>query len=703
MNTTCMAHHYQWFYHRLRSMTLSETAFRAGEYVRKKTDRRRMGWQPDVRLDKLPKALLPFDPAQTPEVAFSSKQPVFRHRIDINEPVDWHLDVSTGKRFPMTYANEVDVRSGRSGSAKYVWEINRLLFLPQLAVQYRQSGNGQYKEQFVALNRSWFTANPYLTGVNWYSNIEVNIRLINWFISWNILDASALAQTDPDFRAFVEQEWLPVIYQHCVYSRSNPSRHSSGNNHLIAEYAGLYVAASLWAFPESASWRTYAKAGLEREMQKQHSSSGVNREEAAEYIQFITDFFLIAQVVGLRSGDPFSAAYGTKLRHILGYIAQFLDCQGTFPRYGDEDDGRVLLLDDAHPHNNFQSLLRSGTVLFGDPLFKQRSASAGQAPRFDLKNYVLFGPQGREAFDSFSDDAGLLSSIFYKDEGHFIFRKQEVVGSADLRVASDGLQVSDQGKLQEIYIHADVAPLGYLSIAAHGHADALSFLMHVDGQVFLADPGTYSYQTDPEWRNYFMSTRAHNTVCIDGQNQAYQAGALLWLDHYRPQLLSSRSTAQLDEVVATHDGYKRLHCQHQRTFRFDKTDDTLTVQDVVENYGQQARLVEVLFHLGPDVRVTPLSRNKFALMHPGTDRRVWLTVASALRTEVINGQTQPSPLGWYSDGFYRNQPTATIRAFLTLDPGRTTTLTHRLDVQESVRLHPSVATLLNEQPLLSRQ
>lgn len=657
-----MTHTYTWFYRRLRSMTPAEVLFRAGQYVQKKKDRRRVGWQPAVRLAQLPCPLLPFDPAGTPAVNFSPEQPVFRHTININEPVDWHLDVSSGLRFPTTYAKDIDVRSGRCGSAKYAWEINRLLFGPQLAVQYRQTGDAPYLNRFVDLTRSWIRENLYLTGVNWYSNIEVNIRLINWFVAWNILDASALAEQDADFRAFVENEWVPSIYQHCVFSHANPSRHSSANNHLIAEYSGLYVAARFWDFPESAGWRAEAKAGLEREIQAQHGPNGINREEAAEYIQFITDFFLIPLVVGERAGDSFSADYAGTLKRVLHYVANMLDCRGNFPRYGDEDDGRVLLLDDAHPFNNFQSLLASGAVLFNEPLFKQRSNG------FDLKNYVLFGDAGRRAFDTLLTTHHRLGSVFYPEEGHYIFRKQDAPGLAS--------------EPREIYVHADAAPLGYLSIAAHGHADALSFLMQVDGCAFLADTGTYSYQTDPLWRNYFVGTRAHNTVCIDGQNQAFQGGALLWLDHYVATVLDAKTGSLTDALTATHNGYARLRCRHTRRFRFDKADDQLLIDDVVANEGRQPRLVEVLFHLGPAVRVEHLSRNTFVLTHPGTDRRVCLSVALNLKTELVSGRTEPTPLGWCSEGFYRKQPSITIRAFATLDANRTIKLAHRLDIQD---------------------
>ena len=160
---------------------------------------------------------------------------------------------------------------------------------------------------------SWIDDNPYLVGINWYSNLEINIRLISWFLCWEILDASELAAKNRKFEEFVAERWLPTIYLHCKYSYNNPSRFSSANNHLIAEYSGLFIASSKWKFKEAGSWLKYAAKGLEREIQLQHSS-GINREEAAGYIQFITDLFLLPYVVGEKTNNPFSDTYTGILR-----------------------------------------------------------------------------------------------------------------------------------------------------------------------------------------------------------------------------------------------------------------------------------------------------------------------------------------------------------------------------------------------------
>lgn len=643
-------------------MSVPELVFRTQQYAQKHTDRKRIAWQPaiDIATNRLPAPVLPFAADSVPTVTYSGQLKNFTHTMNVDGPIDWHCDISTGKRYPLTYAKKIDIRSGQYGSAKYVWEVNRLQWLPMLAIAYRQTGEPRYLAQFMAVNQSWVVENPYLLGVNWYSNIEVNIRLINWFFAWNILDASALVQTNPAFAAFVNETWLPTIYQHCVYSHTNPSLHSSANNHLISEYAGLFIAGSFWRFPESAAWTTYAKAGLEAEIQAQHTPGGINREEAAEYIQFITDFFLIAFVVGQRTDNPFSTAYASKLNQIASYIASFLDCRGNFPRYGDEDDGRVLLLDDRHPFNNFQSILSSAAVLFGNPVYKQR----GQG--FDLKNQLLFGDQGRVAFDNLVAGQTSLGSTFYQ-EGHFILRKQT-------------------GDHQEIYIHVDAAPLGFLSIAAHGHADALSFLMHIDGYPFLVDPGTYTYHTDPIWRNYFVSTRAHNTVCIDGENQAFQAGPLLWLRHYKTTVLRACSTYLFDELVATHNGYDRLQCHHQRTFRFDRQNEVLYIEDLVDNTGKQSRIIEVMFHLSPEITASAIPVNQIRLQHHLTSRQLLLTVDPRLTAMLIAAAMEPVMLGWYSGGFYHKQASQTVRTYLTLAAGQQVVLSHQITVQKNSSL-----------------
>ncbi len=125
---------------------------------------------------------------------------------------------------------------------------------------------------------------------------------------------------------------------------------------------------------------------------------------------------------------------------------------------------------------------------------------------------------------------------------------------------------------EEIRLVADAGALGYRSIAAHGHADALSFTLSAGGREFLIDPGTYAYHTQGAWRSYFRGTSAHNTVCIDGEDQSVQGGSFMWLKKANAGCSLWLSSAEKDCFEGWHDGYRRLDdpVKHRRLIELDK-------------------------------------------------------------------------------------------------------------------------------------
>ncbi len=120
----------------------------------------------------------------------------------------------------------------------------------------------------------------------------------------------------------------------------------------------------------------------------------------------------------------------------------------------------------------------------------------------------------------------------------------------------------------------DCGPLGWGSIAAHAHADALSLTLSVDGQPVLVDASTYCYHDEPEWRDALRSTRYHNTVCVDGKDQSEMRGAFLWGARANVTIHRWHTSALADLLCASHDGYRgmglgehiRWLCWLKRTF-----------------------------------------------------------------------------------------------------------------------------------------
>jgi len=69
--------------------------------------------------------------------------------------------------------------------------------------------------------------------------------------------------------------------------------------------------------------------------------------------------------------------------------------------------------------------------------------------------------------------------------------------------------------------------LGFKSIAAHGHADALSFALCAFGKEVFVDPGPTTI-LPIRMAHLFPKHRAHNTVVVDDQDQSVMLGPFMW-------------------------------------------------------------------------------------------------------------------------------------------------------------------------------
>ncbi|MEZ0483475.1 heparinase II/III domain-containing protein [Fibrella aquatica] len=127
----------------------------------------------------------------------------------------------------------------------------------------------------------------------------------------------------------------------------------------------------------------------------------------------------------------------------------------------------------------------------------------------------------------------------------------------------------------ELFI--DIGPVGPNHQPGHAHADTFSFILHIDGQPVLVDPGTSTYQIG-EQRHWERSTAAHNTVTINDQNSSevwsgFRVGR-------RAQVHIALDTPTC--VEASHDGYQYLGERHTR--RWEILDgDRLVVRDSFTN------------------------------------------------------------------------------------------------------------------------
>jgi hypothetical protein len=210
----------------------------------------------------------------------------------------------------------------------------------------------------------------------------------------------------------------------------------------------------------------------------------------------------------------------------------------------------------------------------------------------------------------------------------------------------------------------DHGPLGMAPLYNHGHADALSITLSLGGMDFLVDPGTYRYNGVPEQRRYFKSTRAHNTVNIDGLDQAVQETGFIWSAPFKTRLLVSRALPDGHVLVAEHDGYKRCRepVWHKRSLVwFDE--NRFLVMDRFRGRGRHE--YQLNYHLHPEVLARPAPEG-WQLERGG--KKVFLELLTpGLELRLVRGRTSPLQ-GWFSPAYGLLQETNVLSACTTGKP-----------------------------------
>lgn len=142
----------------------------------------------------------------------------------------------------------------------------------------------------------------------------------------------------------------------------------------------------------------------------------------------------------------------------------------------------------------------------------------------------------------------------------------------------------------------------------HAHADSLSFILYSNGKPIIVDPGVSTYEVG-ERRNWERSTKAHNTVTLEGQNTA---------DIWGKFRIGKRPNVKIIEESDSECKLRLRHklesgdlFEHHRKFNFShefvKIFDSVTLNKTVEG-----RL-----HLHPNIKIKELTKNR-VILYEGT-------------------------------------------------------------------------------------
>ena len=210
----------------------------------------------------------------------------------------------------------------------------------------------------------------------------------------------------------------------------------------------------------------------------------------------------------------------------------------------------------------------------------------------------------------------------------------------------------------EVWCRCDAGPIGFLSTAAHGHADALSVEVRHGGTDILADPGTFCYQYQTRWREYFRSTSAHNTLEIDGVAQAKSMGPFIWTHPVEARTVDVSVDPDCDRSSWIGSYHAKGHggevITHTRRVQVEGYE--VTISDQISKPAS----VTLRFHLGADVTCS-LSESTAKLIWDSDDAGSdgVLELPPELEWSMKRGQEDPL-MGWYSAKFDVKVPANTL-------------------------------------------
>ncbi len=484
----------RWYWHRLRAMSPAELAGHARRILHRRQDGARRSFEgltTAAAPDRWPLPLAgaagawAVKLAEEAEAIRRGRWTLFHHTtVQVADPPRWMRDVLAGVEVATDEPfTRLNHRALPAGAdIKVIWDVSRWTHLVRLAQQSHLSGAAEDAATVRRWLDDWIEKNPPFRGWNWTSALESGIRLIQ--MAW--LDA-LIDVRDPLARL------LPA---HVHYTWRYRCFGSSANNHVLGELTGLLVAVARW--PELAKWAaplSTLRSLWQREILAQFAPDGGNREQALHYHLFALEFALHGAAALAAAGAPVEGAVQERIVAAARFLVAVQHDAEPWD-YGDSDSATVVpLAVSPQPYPEWLAWLRG--------------QEEGAAIR-----YWLGAPPVTAARAS--------GWTWFPDSGVLLHRRAE-----DL-------------------MRWDLSPLGYLSMAAHGHCDALHVSLWMNQVAAIIDPGTGAYYGDPPLRESLVGWSAHNGPVPDALVTPVHRGPFLWDQHHpRPRLV------RMDEVDAS--------------------------------------------------------------------------------------------------------------------------------------------------------
>ena len=478
--------------------------------------------------------------------------------------------------------------NGPNNDREWGWALNRNYHLATLYEAWQDTGNSAYARHIDRQLCDWVLANPY-PGKASNTPQWRGLEVYCRLTLWSNLFYSLLDKDQ--LSPATTLLVLSSIPEHADFQRRF---HSGGGNWITMEMRGLATAAASWPeFKDSGDWLTYATELMTPELQKQVYPDGVQKELTSHY-----------HWVALQNFDEFADLLSRAGRPVPEDFARTIDAMWTYIAYSLRPDGSNPLNNDSDRNDMRQTVLE-------------------KAKKFNRPDWAWIASNGTQG----TQPAGPPSAAF-RWAGQLIMRS--------------GWDANAQ------WAFFDAGPAG----TGHWHFDKLHLSVAAGGRDLLVDSGRFTYGGDATFRSYFVSSRGHNTIDIDGCGQVRGA-----TDAKEPlSEADCQITPEGDFARGTYDaGYQGLEgtATHTRAVRYLRGKCWVVVDRIQTD---RPRRVEAFWHYAPGCNVV---KDGIAVASTDADKgnlRIVPVSDPGWEVNLVRGQTDPTIQGWWSREYNHKEP-----------------------------------------------
>ena len=510
--------------------------------------------------------------------------------IQADKPPNWHQSVLNNKIHLEPHKHWTEISDFTSGvvDIKGVWEISRFQWVLSFCLKYESTMDKKWLEKTNLWLSNWSIENPLNQGVNWKCAQEASLRVLH-------LAAAALIMKNltpnPTMRRFVRQH-LQRIQPTLGYAKAQD------NNHGTSEGSALFVGGS-WLMlanekdKEAKKWMEIGRQYLQERVCRLIADDGTFSQYSVTYHRLMLDTLSFVELWRRETQlSEFSATYLQSLKMATCWLLNMIDTtSGDAPNLG-ANDGALIL--------NFTGV-----------------GSRDFRPSVELASQLFLE---KKVFET--EHCQLLRSIFCLET------KQSFVWPKSKKLASGGYGIL---RNEQSFCMLTVPSYRFRP----SQADILHLDFWLNGINILRDAGSFSYNTESKWLDYFSGCQAHNTVQFDQHQPMPKISRFLYGQWPKFSVFDVKQQSMMVEYV---DWKNAVHARE-----VELTGNQLIIKDTLSGQFEQACLRWRLADLGWKVQGHSLLTEHLQLSITSSKSLISFTLAQGFESRYY-GQKTPIPV-----------------------------------------------------------